>query len=256
MNGPAVGAVVFLCSFGGAVLGMCLGAVLPKHHLGTESREGVKVAIAMVATLAALTIGLLIGSAKISFDNKNNEFKRIVSLLIQVDRTMAHYGPETRDARDLLRQRVAARLGDIWVPGTAEQIDPEAIGKGPGLGVEEIQDKLWALSPATDAQRWLQSRAVQLAGDLSEARARLLQQIDSGIQWPFLAILVFWLALIFASFGLFAPRNATVIVALFACSLSVAGAIYLILQLDQPYSGLIKISSAPLRAALQQLGGT
>ncbi len=254
MNAPAVGAVVFLCCFGGAALGMYLGVLLPKDHLSAESKEGVKVAIAMVATLSALVIGLLVAFAKTSFDSKNSEYKRTISLIVLLDRTMAHYGPETRDARDLLRQWVAGRLGEIWAPGTAEQIDPDAIGKGPGL--EDVQDRLWALSAGTDAQTWLRSRALQLTGDISEARATLLQQIDSGIPWPFLAILIFWLTLIFASFGLFAARNATVLAALFACALSVAGALFLILQLDQPYSGLIKISSAPLRAALLQLGGT
>jgi hypothetical protein len=71
---------------------------------------------------------------------------------------------------------------------------------------------------------------------------------------PFLVVMVFWLAVIFASFGLFAPRNATVIATLFVCALSVSGAIFLILELDSPFSGLLQISDAPLRNAIAHLG--
>jgi hypothetical protein len=252
MSPLAIGAVVFVCAFGGASLGMFLGAVLPKHQVSAESKEGVRVAIAMIATLTALVIGLLTASAKGSFDTKNNEFKGMISRLVLLDRTMAHYGPETKEARNLLRQRVAARLSDVWGNATAEQIQTEAIGKGPGL--EEIQDKLWALSPQNDAQRWLRSKAVEIGGDIDEASTKLLQQIDSAVQWPFLVILIFWLTVIFTSFGLFSPANATMRISLLVCAISAAGAIYLILQMDQPYSGLIKISAAPLRTALDQLG--
>ena len=128
---------------------------------------------------------------------------------------------------------------------------PDVIGRG--TGIEAVQRKLLDLSPQTDAQRWLQSTALQISGSIAAERWAVLQQIGSSIQWPFMAVLIFWLAIIFASFGLFAPRNASMTAALLVAALSVAGSVYLILEMDQPYSGLIKISSAPLRAALQQL---
>ena len=113
-----------------------------------------------------------------------------------------HFYPEPSGPHVLYNER----LSDVWGHETAQQIQTEAIGQG--LGVREIQDKLWALSPQNDAQRWLRSKAVDLSGDLEEARAKLLQQIGSAIQWPFLVILIFWLTVIFASFGLFSPANA------------------------------------------------
>src|SRR5262245_48750130 len=136
-------------------------------------------------------------------------------------------------------------ISQIW-PEENATVTPGAIGRG--SGIEAIQRKLLNLSPQTDAQRWLQSTALQTSGSISASRWVVLQEIGSSIQWPFMAILVFWLAVIFASFGLFAPRNSIVAAALFVAALSVAGSIY------QPYSGPIKISSAPLRIALQQLG--
>ena len=252
MNPLAIGVVVFVCAFGGASLGMFLGGVLPKHQLNAESKDSIRVAVAMVATLTALVIGLLTASAKTSFDTKNNEFQGLVSRIVLLDRTLEHYGPETKEVRDLLRWQVAEKLNEVWGRATAEQIQTQAIGQGPGA--KEIQDKLWALSPQNDEQRWLRSQAVEFTGDIEEARAKLLQQIASSVQWPFLIILIFWLAVIFTSFGLFSPASATTRISLLLCALSAGAAIYLILQMDQPYSGLIKISAAPLRTALEQLG--
>jgi hypothetical protein len=250
MSALAIGAIVFACVFGGALFGMFLGTILPKEHLSPDARDVIKVSMAMIATLAALVLGLLTASAKSSLDDKESELRSAAAQVVLLDRTMAEYGAETQGARDLLKQIVTARISQIW-PDEKAKLTPGAIGRGARM--EAIQRKLLDLSPQTDAQRWLQSTALQISGAIAAARWSVLEQIGSSIQWPFMAILVFWLAIIFASFGLFAPRNASVTAALFVAALSVAGSIYLILEMDQPYSGLIKISSAPLRAALQQL---
>jgi len=252
MSALAIGGIVFGCTFGGALLGMLLGVALPKHHLSGDSKEVIKVAMAMIATLAALVVGLLIGSAKSSFDGKETEMTQMAARAILLDRTMAEYGPETRDVRNLFREIFARRIGLIWPEENKERVAPEAVGQGPAI--EEIDRKLLDLSPQNDAQRWLKSKALEISSEIAEARWLVFEQIGSSIQWPFLAILIFWLAMILTSFGLFAPRNSSVIAALLVCSLSLAGSLFLIVQMDQPYSGLIKISSAPVRAALNQLG--
>jgi hypothetical protein len=251
MSALAVGAIAFACVFGGALFGMFLGTVLPKDHLSPDARDVIKVAMAMIATLAALVLGLLLASAKSSLDEKQSALRSTAAQAVLLDRTMAEYGTETQDARNLLKQILAARIAQIW-PEESTNVTPGAIGRG--NGVEAIQHKLLALSPQTEPQRWLQSTALQISGTIAAARWSALEQLGSTIQWPFTVILVFWLVIIFASFGLFAPRNASVTAALFAAALAVAGSIYLILEMDQPYSGLIKLSSAPLRTALQQLG--
>ena len=251
MNALAIGAMVFACVFGGTLFGMFLSSILPKGHLSPDARDVIKVAMAMIATLAALVLGLLTASAKSSLDEKESELRSAGAQVLLLDRTMAEYGPEAQDARDLLKQTLAARISQIW-PDENANVTPGVIGRG--SGIEVVQRKLLDLSPQTDAQRWLQSTALQISGSIAAERWAVLQQIGSSIQWPFMAVLVFWLAIIFASFGLFAPRNASVTAALLVTALSVAGSVYLILEMDQPYSGLIKISSAPLRAALQQLG--
>jgi len=253
MNAFAIASIVFALVFGGALLGVYLGKVLPPRHLNPDAKDVIKVSMAMVATLAALVLGLLTASAKSSLDDKDAELRSMAERVIFLDRTMAEYGPETAEARTLLKQILVARISLIWPEENNGAVAPEAIGRG--AGVETVQKKLLALSPKDDAQRWLQSTALQTTRDIALARWALLEQIGSTIQWPFLVVVVFWLATLFASFGLFAPRNASVAVALLIAALSVAGSIFLILEMDQPYSGLVKLSSAPFRIALAELGG-
>jgi len=236
----------------GTLLGMYLRVILPEHHLSEDSKDIIRISTAMIATLAALVVGLLIASAKSSFDSKNSALTRSASRFVLLDRTMAQYGPETREARGLLRQILVMRLHQIWPEGDAERLDPKAVSEGPGI--ETIQRKLLDLAPQNDAQRWLRSTALQLTGDIAEVRWSAVEQMGGSIPWPFLAIMVFWFVVIFMSFGMFAPRNSSVIISLFVCALSLAGSIYLIVDMDQPYSGFIKLSSAPLVNALDQIG--
>jgi len=253
MNPLSIASIVFALVFGGALLGVYLGKVLPERHLNSDARDVIKVSMALVATLAALVLGLLTASAKASLDDKDAELRSMAEQVILLDRTMAEYGPEAAQARTLLKQILVARISLMWPDENEGTVAPEAIGRG--AGVESVQKKLLALSPKTDSQRWLQSTALRLTHDIAAARWSFLEQIGSTIQWPFLVVVVFWLATLFASFGLFAPRNASVAVALLIAALSVAGSIFLILEMDQPYSGLVKLSSAPFRTALAELGG-
>jgi hypothetical protein len=146
-----IATIAFVCVFGGALIGIWLGIVVPKQYLKDESKEVVRVATAMIATLAALVLGLLVASAKGSYDTKENAFKQLVSRVILLDRTMAHYGLETREARDLLRQMVARRFQKVFGGDGGEKVDPTSIGRD--LGIEQIQDKLWQLSPSRSLKK-------------------------------------------------------------------------------------------------------
>ena len=157
MSTLVIAAIVFACVFSGALFGMFLGTVLPKHHLSPDARDVIKVAMAMIATLAALVLGLLTASAKSSLDEKESQLRSAAAQVVLLDRTMAAYGAETQEARNLLKQMVAARISQIW-PEENATVTPGAIGRG--SGIEAIQRKLLDLSPQTDAQRWLQSTAL------------------------------------------------------------------------------------------------
>jgi hypothetical protein len=245
--------IAFGCIFGSMLLGMFLRRVLPDHHLSDESKDVMKLGTAMIATLAALVIGLLIASAKSSFDTLNNGIIQSGSKVMLLDRIMANYGVETREARDLLRRNLASVIEQLWpkeMKGQTELVAPD-----PRAGIEALEHKLRQLSPQNEAQRWLQSRALQLSSDIEDIRWLLFtKQGQSSFPMAFLVILVSWLVIIFFSFGLLSPRNGTVIMVLFVCALSAAGSLYLIQELDRPYGGLISVSSAPLRTALAHLG--
>ena len=251
MSPMAISWVVFACVFGGALLGMLLRNVLPEHHMNAESKDVVKLGMALIATMSALVLGLLIASAKSSYDAQSGEVTQMSANIIQLDRTLARYGSETKEARDVLR-RTALSLDRDWSEGRSrsEKLDSTQMRAGAASFYEKIQE----LAPRNDLQRSLQAQALQVAFDIGRTRSLLLEQAGSSIPTPFLVVMVFWLAVIFTSFGMFAPYNATVIATLFVCALSVSGAIFLILELDSPFAGLMQISNTPLRNAVAHLG--
>ena len=239
----------FLCVFGGALLGMFLRAALPEHHLSAESRDIIKLWMGLVGTISAFVLGLLIASAMGSYNTQRSELTQMSTNIILLDGVLAHYGPETKEARGLLRRDVATALDRIWLKKSSQSSEEPAKG---WTGV--VYEIIKIPAPQNDPQRLIQAQALSLALNLAQTRWLMFEQRSSQIPRPFLVILLFWITIIFVSFGLFARPNATVIASLFVCALSVSGAVYLILDMDQPFGGLIQVSSAPLRDALTHLG--
>lgn len=247
----SISSIVFGCVFGGALLGMFLQTALPEHHLGADSKSVLNLVMGLIGTMSALVLGLLIATAQSSFSTRNGEFTQMSANVILLDRVLAHYGNEAKNVRDLLR-RAAARELQLISPendmSAREKLDPRA-NRG-----DALFDAIQELSPKNDAQRSLQAQALTMAINLGQVRWLLFEQSGTSIPVAFLVVLVFWLSVIFAGFGLFAPRNTTVVAAFVVGALSVSGAIFLILELDRPLQGLIHMSDAPLRNALAILG--
>ena len=253
MNPVAIGAIAFACFFTGALLGMLLRSVLPADHLSQDSKDVVKLGMGLIATMAALVLGLLIASAKTSFDTQNTEVKQASANIVLLDRALAQYGPETKEARDILRRSVAFRLETTWPEESSRPTRVETPETTPT--VEGIETRVRELEPKTDGQHWLQARALQIIGNLQQTRWLLFGGAGGEvIPIPFLVVLTSWITVIFASFGLYAPPNATVIGVLLVCALSVATSIFLVVEMSQPFDGLLKISGAPLRYAFSHLG--
>jgi len=245
-----VACIVFGCVFTGALLGMFFRTLVPEKHLSSDTQDVVKLGIALIATMAALVLGLLVASAKSTYDTRRTQLLQVSADIILLDRVLANYGPETQDARVMLQRSVAAVLEQFWPANRARLVTIDRSASS----VESVYDNIQRLAPRSDAQRSLQAQALTIAFDLGRTRVLLFEQLDNSIPAPFLVVLVFWLAVIFVSFGLFAPRNGIVAVAFFVCALSVSGAIFLILELDRSFDGMLQVSSAPLRSALAQLG--
>lgn len=250
MSPLAISVLVFVCVFGGAVIGMLLRSALPEHHLSAESKSTVNLGIGLVATMAALVLGLVVSSAAGSYFAQRDELNQMSARLVLMDRILAHYGPEADATRRTLRAVVADMLDRMW---------PEEHRRGTPIAPQvksgdALYDGIQQLSPQNDAQRSLKSDAQSVAMDIGRTRWLMFAQQSSPVPTSFVVIVAVWLSIVFASFGLYAPRNATVVIALFLGALSVGGAILLIMELYTPFEGWIRISSAPLRSALEQLG--
>lgn len=251
MNSTLIALASAGCIFAGALLGLGLQRLLPGHHLSKETQDVVKLSAGTIATLTALVLGLLVSSAKSTFDAMNNGIVQGSAKIILLDRTLARYGPETKTAREQLKRAIAAGIEAVWPMETTDVPALTAFERANGM--ELVQDKLTELAPKTDAQRQALARAQQIVSDLSQTRWLLIEQEQNQLPFPLLCILVFWLALLFVSFGLFAPSNVTALTVLFFGACAVSAAIFLVLELSKPLEGFIKLSNAPLRNALQHL---
>jgi len=244
-----ISVTLFVALVGAAFLGRRVRRYLPEDHLSAESKDAVKLAMGLVATMTALVLGLLVSSAKGTYDTTRSEVIQMAAKVAFLDRVLALYGPEAAEARVELRAVVADAARRIWStdPGRAAQLAPN----------QQAGDALYVaiqrLSPNDDAQRTLKGQVTTLMVDLGQLRSLLVAQSIPSISKPMLIILVSWLVVIFFGFSLLAPPNATTTLALVASAFSVAGAIFLILELDHPFGGLIRIPSEPMINVLSHL---
>ena len=221
----------------------------PQHHLDSDTRDLIKLGVGLIGAMSALVLGLLVASTKGSYDTKRSELAQMAGNAVVLDRVLAHYGAETRDIRDALHSAIAGMAGSTGAKSHLEQL-----GQAASVSREVMFDKITDLVPHTDAQRTLQAEAESMAINLGQTRWLLFAQSGTSISTPFLVIVVFWLTVLYLSFGLFAPRSATAFITLLISALSVAGAMFLILDLDHPFSGFMQIPDTPLRNALAVLG--
>ena len=246
MSALTLSGIIFVLTLGGIFLGTLLRRTLPEHHLNERARDVVRLGVGLIATIAALVLGLLIAAAKGSFDTQTSQVRQITANLILLDNILAQYGPEARSIREQIRSTVDPFADELWrekETGSAGPVETNA-------AAERVYLEIHRLSPHDDFQRSIKTRAVQISNDLAQVRFLLFVESENLIAKPFLAVLAFWLMIIFASFSLFSPLNPTVLTCLLLFALSAACAIFLILELNRPFTGLMSISSAPMRNAL------
>jgi hypothetical protein len=251
MNSPLIALVSAGCIFSGALLGLGLQSLLPNHHLSKETQDIVKLSAGTIATLTALVLGLLVSSAKSSFDTVNKGVVQGSVKIILLDRALARYGQETKSVREQLKHAIAAGIEMIWPTGKTGASGFTAFERAKSM--ELVQENLSELTPQNNTQRQALARAQQILGELNQNRLLLIEQEQNQLPLSLVLILVFWLSLIFVSFGLFAPSNVTALTVLFLGACAISAAIFLVLDLDRPLEGFIKVSSNPLRDALAHL---
>jgi len=244
----AISLVVFAVVVGASACGVFLNRALPEHHLSEESKEIVRLGTGVIVTLTALVLGLLVASAKSSFDTKADEIRHSSVRLILIDRHLRQFGPEASGAREVLRRWVDDNAEGIWAPERRRFTTSQA-----NAGWTAFNEVVRLLEPANDRQRALLTKVLDNADQFTQAHWLLDEEAATSIQPAFLAVLVAWLGIIFASFGLFAPRNGTVYAVIVLCALSLSMAIFLVLELDQPFEGAIRIPDAPLHILIKEI---
>jgi hypothetical protein len=235
--------------FGGALFGMIAARRLPGHHRSAETQSAITVSVAVIGTLSALVLGLMITAANGSFSARSDEIRLLSLQVIRMDRNLRRYGPEADDARRWVRAWAVAKAQQLF----PQKDQPRVSSQDAIEMLEIVQEKLLALQPKDARQKYLHSLCVTLSSTLIQTRWSLETRASHTIPLPFLVLLIFWLSIVFASFGLFAPANPTAIIALFLCALAVSGGIVLIIELDNPLSGFIRLPSDPMRRALVEI---
>jgi hypothetical protein len=246
MAAITIASITFILTFTAFWVGTLVRSRLPNEHTAKESQDVVRLGMGLVATMTALLLGLVTAGAKSTFDQQDAAIRSGAVNILTLDRHLARYGPEAAPIREHVRAALDARIQSLW--------STKAGGAAPTTTAEDIQSEILHLAPQTEDQRWFKGEALKLTEDLLKTRWRLLSSRSGAVPRAFIAVVVFWLMATFASFGLYAPRNGTVLSVLFIASVSVAAAVFLILELDGPLEGIIKVSAEPLRYALTQIG--
>jgi hypothetical protein len=198
MSPLTLSVIAFACILAGTVVGMLLRNKLP--DLGSDAKDVVRLGAGLIGTIAALVLGLLIATAKTSFDTQVTQVKQLTADVILLDQLLAQYGPEAATVRNLLRGAVDAVVDRIWQENSsvsARKAPYEATAAG-----EAFLVKLRQLPPQTDEQRSLKDRATQVSTNIAHTRLLLFTQGDNPIPMPFLIVLIFWISIIFANFNI------------------------------------------------------
>jgi hypothetical protein len=241
-------AIAFVCIIASAVGGALLRPRLPEHHLSGDSKDVIKLSIALVATMCALVLALLFASTRTSFEHSSALVSRLTADIAELDRVLKHYGPDSEPVRVALRAEIQPMIDSIWRDEAMARGVKLHEGKAPE---ENVLYMLQDLQPANARQRVLHARAIQISTDLQQTQLALFAQPTDSISNTFLVALIVWLMLIFGIFSMSSPLNPTMFVVIAMCILSASAAFYLILELAMPFGGLMQLSSEPLRNALK-----
>lgn len=250
MSALGTSLIIDVVLIAGALGGAWLRRVLPDKHLDQHAKDVVRLGAGLLATIVGLVLGLLISSAKSNYDTQRDEVRQLAAQLIMLDHMLMEYGPEAKPVRVALRNAVPIVIERMWGEDAGGPADHPFMATGAG---EAAYRAITSLPATTDAQRFYQAQAAQIANVLSQLRLTLYEQSGNRMPPILLAVLVTWLFVLFVSFSLFSQLNPTAITAVVIIALSASGAIFLILEMYQPFGGIMRIDSAPLRQALAPL---
>jgi hypothetical protein len=250
MSSIIISILVVVCIFAGGLIGLSLNRVLRPSHLTKETQEVVRLGIGMISVLSSLVLGLLIATAKNSYDTTASAVRTYAAELALLNETLRDYGGDAAKPRDFLREYTERLRDDIWPPdGAAPHLNDDAAS----ALMERVREQVRALHPVDDGQKWLRDQALTINENLLRDRWLMIGDQGRNVSPIMLGVLVSWVTLIFVGFGINAPRNAMVATSFLICAIVIGGAIFLILEMDRPVQGVLQISSWPIRNALAQM---
>jgi hypothetical protein len=250
MSSIIISGIMVVLAASGMLLGMFLHSRLPEHHLSPDVKDISKVALGLVATISALVLSLLLSTAKTAYDLRRDELVQLSTDILLLDRVLAYYGPGASDIQLQLREAVVDAIERFW-PSDGTTVTGFNANASQLEGLHEAINRL---PPDTEGHQALRAQALPLQTEINRTCFLLISHAGHSIPIPFLIVLILWVTVIFTGLGLFAPVNPTAIIIFLVCALSAAGAIFLILELDEPFVGGIKASDAPLQLVLTRLG--
>jgi cytochrome bd-type quinol oxidase subunit 2 len=240
-------------TLGGGVAGLFLQKLLPEQHTSDRSRDMLGAIVGLTSLLLALVLGTLVGSAYSFYANQKSEMETLAARSLQLDLSLAQYGDDALPLRRALRSTIAGIDGLIW---GARQADAEQFTAAAVLPtLRGMVARLAALTPTTDGQKQLLSTIGSDEAQIQQTRLLMFLQLASPISWPLFFVVASWSVFLFCGFGLLSRLNATTLAALGFGSFAIASAIFLILELNEPYSGLFRIPSAPIEQTMEALRG-
>ncbi|MGH7155241.1 MAG: hypothetical protein ACREF3_15055 [Acetobacteraceae bacterium] len=242
---------VTACVFAGGVIGLHLHRLLPESHRSKETLEVVRLGTGMLSVLASLVLGLLIASAKGAYDDTDHTIRAYSAQIALLNETLRDYGATAAAPHELLRRYVLLLLHDR----ATNDVRRKSILENDAAGalLEHVRETVRDLKPVDDGQRVLKTQAIATTSELLRQRWLMIEQQSRGVHGIVLAILVSWVVAIFVSFGLNAPKNATIVVAFLICSMAIGGAVFLILEMDEPLYGILQISTWPMQNVLAHM---
>jgi len=255
-----VAGLVLLLVLASSGAGQILQPALHEHHKSRETIDAVRLVISILVTFTALVLGLVTNSVKSSYDLFDARMRGFASDIIELDQRLREYGADTDPQRAVLRTYVAAAIADTWrdeprPPGGYPTFAPTQGYERQELGalLIELDGAIRRLAPTDDFHRRLADSIAARMTETLQQRWLLVVTPRDTLSPPFIILMTSWLVMIFGVFGLSSPRNLVVSVTILMCALSISSAVYLILDLDSPLTGLIRVSSAPLRSALDHI---
>ena len=250
MSTFSIGLIIFAFVYGAALVGMLLHAILPENHRTNETKDVVKVAVGLVATMSALLLGLLVASAKGSYDAQQGRLIQMAAKIAFLDRSLSLCGPDAGPVRAQLRSNVENLIDRVWPSDGSVNPDLKPFAPSGDAFFEALNK----LSPQTEEARAAKASAIKTSLEIGELYGLIYAQAGTKIPAPLLIAVVTWLLIIFVSFGLFAPPNGTALAALTIAAFAVSAALFMVLELDRAFGGIVGISSGPMRMTLEHLG--